>query len=430
MLGAGADTVGQLASDLIKLQASDVRIVTSVVLTADLLRVFQDTDSVPTALVDQLIDTIRAGDFRNNRDVLLRVSVARAYNGLEDKIRVRKTFAPLKAAIERIYRSWSGDRARASRIIHSLADSNSIPTLLVQPWLNKLTSLGTRDPVSGQLTNQANFRSSPDSQPIHFTGIHALLAKRVDNALHRPVEVYFICHRSDLIVADITDELMTTAGTFGALRSYLSNGVIDDLEFLKRVDPSAIGYLSSYELSSSDRMTIDGIAASHGIVHGKLIFRDSKTIWVGHQPLILLVPDSLSPEDISFFRRCEGGIGIRGGQTSHLAVVSRGLNKPAVVGCGGEFDARSRSYRLPDGDLIPEFNDVILDGSNGRVAFSASPLFEARYTKNPAIAEFAELLCGVVAKIRSNSEFGKLAISDQWHVAELSNRLRKVGLVQ
>src|SRR5882757_6667721 len=98
-----------------------------------------------------------------------------------------------------------------------------------------------------------------------------------------------------------------------------------------------IGYFSSYELPKG--ISIRGLPASVGIVAGKLIFRDSKTTSTGGEAFILLV-DEFSPDDRHLTEVCAGFVGTRGGMTSHLAVISRYLRKPAVVGCGGDLIGR------------------------------------------------------------------------------------------
>jgi len=424
---ARVNAVGQLAYDLITLNERGVRVVATIILRADLFRTFQKASAIQSSYIDELLEIICKGDFENSREVIVRVSVPRAYDGLVDKIRVRKTYASLKAAIERIYRSWSGDRARASRIANSIPDRDSYLTLLIQPWPNRLVSFGTRDPISGQPTDALNFRIDPDTSLV-FKSKHAQLAKRVDTILRRPVEMYILPRKHDCQMVYIEEELMSQAGSIEAHHSYLREGLISDVEYLRRIESEMIGYFSSYELPKG--ISMRGMPASAGIVEGQLIFRDSETISIGGDAAILLVNDYL-PDDRHLMDHCVGAIGTRGGMLSHLARISRYIGISAVVGCGGDLIERARTYRLPSGEMVKEFSNVALDGALGMVVFPKPNSFiDARYASDRTIEPYLEQLWRTILRVKQRKRFQEISIRDQYHIAELIGRLRKIGFIE
>src|SRR5271156_161368 len=96
LCGAKAKAVGQLGSDLIALKTHLVSVTTTIVLTVDLFRHLVKTGMVPDAVMNELIQKIATEDFQNSRDLIIRLSLPGPYNGLEDRVRVSKTFASLK----------------------------------------------------------------------------------------------------------------------------------------------------------------------------------------------------------------------------------------------------------------------------------------------------------------------------------------------
>lgn len=114
--------------------------------------------------------------------------------------------------------------------------------------------------------------------------------------------------------------------------------------------------------------------------------------------------------------------------TSHVAVACRGMQKPAVTSCDGALIGRSRIYQLPSGDTVPEFSYVLLDGGTGIVSFSESPFFVIqKWTSHERSEAFLDQLYELILKFTEHDLFRDLAVDDQWHIAELLSRLRKVG---
>jgi hypothetical protein len=434
--GADANVVGRLAYDLAKLHAGGVRVVGSVILSIDLFKLFQEMGQIPATHIDELLMATQAGDFGDSQSVIIHASTPRIYNGLDGRVRAHKTYASLKAAVERTYRSWDCDRARASRIINSIAHELSLPTLVVQPYFGNVESLITRNAVSGEPTTDLNFRDNINNSVSTFRAGHLHLVRSVDSTLRRPVKINFItsAQTDDLRVLTVTDEPITLEGRWRALGSYLVQGVIDELEYLRRIEPEMIGYVESnqFEIADVSRRVskgVRGLPVWPGIVNGRLVFRDSTvSSLTGERPILLV--DDVYPDDIHILAQCDGAIGLRGGLTSHLAAVCRGMKKPAVVGCDGALvlQRKRRMYRLLSGDTVPEFSFVLLDGGTGNVSFSGSPFTITRkWTSHERSEVFLDQLYRLISKFTKPDLFRDLAVDDQWHIAELLSRLRKVG---
>src|SRR5207248_1983142 len=113
------------------------------------------------------------------------------YPGLDDKIRMERTYSGLKAGVERAYRSWRSERACAARATRQITDDMSLPTLLVQPHVVGIESLVTRHSVTGELTSSLNFTDSVHNSVASFSALHERLVRSVDLATRRPVKISF-----------------------------------------------------------------------------------------------------------------------------------------------------------------------------------------------------------------------------------------------
>ena len=302
--GAAANVVGRLACDLAKLRAGGVRVVGTIILSVDLFKLFQEIGEIPAPCGDELLIATQSGDFGDSQSVIIHTSTPQTYNGLDSGVRAQRTYASLKAAVERVYRSWGCDRAQASRIINSIGHEFSLPTLVVQPHFENVESLITRHALSGEPTTNGNFSENINNSVSTFSTAHLHLVRSVDSSLRRPVKINFISstRSDDLKVLTVSDEPITLEGRWRALGSYLVEGVIDELEYLRRIEPEMIGYVMPNEVdSASISKRIRGLPASPGVVSGRLVFRDSAVGAVTREHLVLLV-DDLYPDDFPFSR--------------------------------------------------------------------------------------------------------------------------------
>ena len=165
----------------------------------------------------------------------------------------------------------------------------------------------------------------------------------------------------------------------------LKQGMIDEKEALRRVDPERLNELLHPVFDPSAikraRSIAHGLPASPGAATGQIVFfADEAEEWVRKGKTVILVRQETSPEDLRGMSVAKGILTARGGMTSHAAVVARGMGKCCISGAGAvrvDYHARSMSI----GDRIYKEGDWIsLDGSTGEVYEGQVPTKEAELT--------------------------------------------------
>ena len=167
----------------------------------------------------------------------------------------------------------------------------------------------------------------------------------------------------------------------------VDEGMITKEEAVLRVEPKQLDSLLhpqfDAEAIKKAKAIGHGLAASPGAACGKVVFsaEDAKA-WKGRGEKVVLVRLETSPEDIEGMASAEGILTVRGGMTSHAAVVARGMGTCCVSGCGEiVVDYDKKQFTL-GGKTIREGDYISLDGSTGKIYDSAIPTVPASITGN------------------------------------------------
>ena len=154
----------------------------------------------------------------------------------------------------------------------------------------------------------------------------------------------------------------------------VNEGMITKEEALLRVEPKQLDQLlhPTFDIESlkSGKVIATGLAASPGAATGKIYFsaEDVKKAHEDKVKDVLLVRLETSPEDIEGMNLANGILTIRGGMTSHAAVVARGMGRCCVCGCGElKIDEEAKTITTKDGKVYHEGDYMSLDGSTGNV---------------------------------------------------------------
>ena len=128
-------------------------------------------------------------------------------------------------------------------------------------------------------------------------------------------------------------------------------GLISAEESVMRVEPAMLDALLHRRLDpkAGDRPVAKGLNASPGAATGKVVFDTEEAAEVGNTQKVILVRPETTPEDIKGIIAAQGVLTVRGGMTSHAAVVARGMGKPAVVGCSEIEVSRDLTYFVTEG---------------------------------------------------------------------------------
>ena len=162
----------------------------------------------------------------------------------------------------------------------------------------------------------------------------------------------------------------------------VNEGMIDEEEAVLRVEPQQLDALLHPQFDAEAMKKADvigkGLAASPGAACGKVVFtaEDAKE-WAKKGEKIVLVRRETSPEDIEGMQVAEGILTVRGGMTSHAAVVARGMGTCCVSGCGDiSVDYDAKSFTL-GGKTYNEGDYISIDGSTGNIYGEAIPTVPA-----------------------------------------------------
>ena len=147
-------------------------------------------------------------------------------------------------------------------------------------------------------------------------------------------------------------------------------GILTEEELLEKVDPLSLNSLlhPSIDGTHKHQVLAKGLPASPGAGAGHLVF-DNETAMEYHKKSIpaILVRSETSPEDINGMIHSSGILTLRGGMTSHAAVVARSMGKPCVVGCESALIDENRKELNFKDRVLKQGDEITLDGSTGQV---------------------------------------------------------------
>lgn len=300
----------------------------------------------------------------------------------------------LLEAIKAVFRSWNNDRAIFYRKMNEIPDSWGTAVNvqeMVYGNLNDNSGTGvafTRNPATGEDVLFGEYLINAQGEDV-VAGIRTPLG--IDTLKDVMPDCYMefckICdilekHYKDMQDMEFTIEngklymLQTRNGKRTGKAAVkiavdmVNEGLITKEEALMRVDEKLLDSLLhdtfDNESLKKGKVIAKGLAASPGAAYGKIIF-DVKDIKNKDDDYILVKLET-SPEDIEGMAICNGILTIRGGMTSHAAVVARGMGACCVSGCGSlSIDSVNKTLTCCDGIVLSMGDYISLDGSTGLV---------------------------------------------------------------
>lgn len=203
------------------------------------------------------------------------------------------------------------------------------------------------------------------------------LTQRLSDAADQPLELELVFAHGELWVVQARPLVLSPRGKLAVLLSALENGRPSVQRLVAELPVKDLARL--IELRVSDRTLLSatvvarGLAASPGVVTGRLVFDLEEATRRGpHESIVLVRRDAL-PEDVAAFRAAKAVITTSGGLTSHASVIARGLRIAAVIGCSDlRLDARAGCLRQvstdPEAPPVAQANDLVtVDGHRGLV---------------------------------------------------------------
>ena len=320
----------------------------------------------------------------------------------------------LNMSIEAVFRSWYNPRAytyrRMNKISDDLGTAVNVQTMVFGNMGDTSgTGVGfTRNPATGEKIFYGEYLMNAQGEdvvsgvrtPIPINELEKMMPE-VYNQL-REITTRLEQHYKDVQDFEFTIQdgklymLQTRNGKRtgpAAVRiavEFVKEGLITAKEALLRVDPEQLNQLLHPVLDEKKPLKViaKGLPASPGAAVGRVVFTADDAVVKGKSGPVVLVRGETVPDDIHGMEVAAGILTSRGGMTSHAAVVTRGMGKPCVAGCG-EAEVNEKARTITIGKLVIKDGDWIsLDGSTGRVILGKTDLVEP----DPNSGVFAEFM--------------------------------------
>ena len=304
----------------------------------------------------------------------------------------------LLEAIKAVFRSWNNDRAIFYRKMNEIPDSWGTAVNvqeMVYGNLNDNSGTGvafTRNPATGEdvlfgeylinaqgedvvagIRTPLGIDTLKDVMPdcyMEFCKICDILEKHYKDMQ----DMEFTIENGKLFMLQTRNGKRTAAAALKIAVDLVNEGMITEEEALLKVEPKQLDQLLHPAFDQDDLKKAEavatGLAASPGAATGKIYFTAEDVIKAKEmgEKDILLVRLETSPEDIEGMSIAHGVLTIRGGMTSHAAVVARGMGTCCVSGCGElKIDEEKKTLTTKDGHVYHEGDYLSLDGSTGKV---------------------------------------------------------------
>ena len=313
----------------------------------------------------------------------------------------------LLGAVEAVFRSWDNPRANVYRRDNDIPYSwGTAVNVQMMAFGNMGDTSGTgvaftRDPATGEKKLMGEFLMNAQGEDV-VAGVrtpqHIDQLKEVMPAVYD--EFVEICHKLENHYRDMQDMeftiedrklymLQTRNGkrtAFAALKiacDLVDEGMIDEAKAVSMIEPRNLDTLlhPTFDTEAVKKATPigKGLAASPGAASGQIVFTadDAKT-WAEAGKKVVLVRLETSPEDIEGMKAAQGILTVRGGMTSHAAVVARGMGTCCVSGLSEIImDEENKKFEL-GGKTFHEGDVISFDGTTGNVYDGAIPTQEAQ----------------------------------------------------
>ena len=312
----------------------------------------------------------------------------------------------LMGAIKAVFRSWDNPRANVYRRDNDIPYSwGTAVNVQMMAFGNMGDDCGTgvaftRNPATGEKELMGEFLTNAQGEDV-VAGVRtpmpiAQMAEKFPAAFKQFQEVCGILenHYRDMQDMEFTVEnnklymLQTRNGKRTAKAALkiacdlVDEGMISEQEAVNMIDPRNLDTLLHPQFDTkalkNAKPAGKALPASPGAACGKIVFsaEDAKA-WAARGEKVVLVRLETSPEDIEGMKAAQGILTVRGGMTSHAAVVARGMGKCCVSGCSAiNMDEENKQFTL-SGKTYHEGDWLSLDGSTGNIYDGAMPTMDA-----------------------------------------------------
>ena len=312
----------------------------------------------------------------------------------------------LKEAIRAVFRSWDNPRANYYRQQNDIPYSwgtavNVMPMVFGNLNDNSGTGVAfTRDPATGEKKLMGEFLTNAQGEDVvagvrtpmpiaemeqKFPEAYAQFVKvcaLLEDHYRDMQDMEFTVENGKLYMLQCRNGKRTAQAALKIACDLVDEGMIDEKQAVLMIEPRNLDTLLHPQFDAKALKAATpigkGLGASPGAACGKIVFtaEDAKA-WAARKEKVVLVRLETSPEDIEGMAAAQGILTVRGGMTSHAAVVARGMGKCCVSGCGDiKMDEENKCFTLA-GKLFKEGDFISIDGSTGNIYDGLIPTVDA-----------------------------------------------------
>ena len=317
----------------------------------------------------------------------------------------------LYEAIRAVFRSWDNPRANVYRRDNDIPYSwgtavNVMPMVFGNLNNNSGTGVAfTRDPATGEKKLMGEFLVNAQGEDVvagvrtpmpiaqmaeQFPEAYADFVKVCDlleGHYHDMQDMEFTVENGKLYMLQCRNGKRTAPAALQIACDLVDEGMKTEEEAVLMIDPRNLDTLLHPQFDAKALKAANpvgkGLGASPGAACGKIVFSaDDAEAWKARGEKVVLVRLETSPEDITGMKASEGILTVRGGMTSHAAVVARGMGKCCVSGCGEiKMDEENKKFELA-GKTYKEGDFISIDGSTGNIYDGIVPTVPASISGN------------------------------------------------
>ncbi len=302
-------------------------------------------------------------------------------------------------AVKAVFRSWDNPRANIYRMDHDIPYSwGTAVNVQMMAFGNLGNTSGTgvaftRNPATGEKGLMGEFLVNAQGEdvvagvrtpmPIEqmkdvFPEAYAQFQKvcaTLEDHYRDMQDMEFTIEDNKLYMLQTRNGKRTAAAAIKIACDLIDEKMITEEQALMQIDAKSLDMLlhpqfDAKALKNADKNNVvgKGIAASPGAAAGSIVFTAEDAVTEGKKgKKVVLVRLETSPEDIEGMKYAQGILTVRGGQTSHAAVVARGMGTCCVSGCGDiKMDEENKKFTLA-GKVFKEGDGISLDGSTGNI---------------------------------------------------------------
>ncbi len=338
----------------------------------------------------------------------------------------------LMGAVEAVFRSWDNPRANVYRRDNDIPYSwGTAVNVQMMAFGNMGDSCGTgvaftRDPATGEPGLMGEFlvnaqgedvvagvrtpmpiKEMADKFPAAFEEFNKVCAILEDH--YRDMQdMEFTIENEKLYMLQTRNGKRTAKAALKIACDLVDEGMIDKKQAVAMIDPRNLDTLLHPQFDAKAIKAATpvgrGLGASPGAACGKIVFTAEEAVeWNARGEKVVLVRLETSPEDITGMKASQGILTVRGGMTSHAAVVARGMGTCCVSGCGDiNMDEENKKFTLA-GKTYVEGDYISIDGSTGNIYDGIIPTVPAEIA-----GEFGRIMAWAdefrTLKVRTNAD--------------------------